>query len=46
MKKDPLIRQALGDHIFNHFVEAKLAAWHEYNATVHPWEIDRFLARF
>jgi len=46
MKKDPLIREALGEHVFDHFVEAKLAAWHDYSATVHPWEIDRYLARY
>jgi len=46
MKKDPLIRVALGDHIFNHFVEAKLAAWQDYAATVHPWEVERYLARY
>jgi glutamine synthetase len=46
MKKDPLMREALGDHVFQHFVEAKLAAWHEYEATVHPWEVERYLARF
>jgi glutamine synthetase len=46
MKKDPLIRQSLGDHIFHHFVEAKLAAWHDYETTVHPWEVDRYLARY
>ena len=46
MKKDPLIRETLGDHIYNHFVEAKLAAWQEYCAAVHPWEIERYLARY
>jgi glutamine synthetase len=46
MKKDPLIRDTLGDHIHSHFVEAKLAAWQDYEATVHSWELDRYLARF
>jgi len=45
MGKDPLIRQALGDHIYNNFVEAKLAAWLDYSRTVHDWEVDRYLAR-
>jgi glutamine synthetase len=40
------MRATLGDHIFNHFVEAKLAAWEDYSKTVHPWEIERFLARY
>jgi glutamine synthetase len=46
MRKDPLIREALGDHIYNHCVEAKLAAWAEHNATVHAWEVERYLARY
>ena len=46
MKKDPLIRAALGDHIFNHFVKAKLATWDAYSATVHPWELERYLGRY
>ena len=46
MRKDSLIRRALGDHIYNHFVEAKLAAWQECHSTVHPWEVDRYLARY
>lgn len=46
MKKDPLIREALGDHIYQHFVEAKTKAWEDYNAEVHPWEVDRYLARY
>jgi glutamine synthetase len=46
LQKDPLMREALGDHVYRHFVEAKLAAWREYNAAVHPWELDRYLARY
>jgi glutamine synthetase len=45
-KKDPLIRETLGDHIFSHFTTAKLAAWEEYSATVHEWEVERYLSRF
>ncbi len=46
MKKDRFIRETLGDHIFTHLHEAALAAWHEYSAVVHPWEVDRFLGRY
>jgi len=46
MEKDPLIRRALGDHIYDHYVAAKQASWDEYSATVHPWELDRYLARY
>jgi len=46
MKKDDVVREALGDHVFNHFVEAKMAAWQEYQSTVHGWEVDRYLSRY
>jgi glutamine synthetase len=46
MKKDTLIRDVLGEHLYQHFVEAKTAAWADYSATVHPWEVERYLARF
>jgi glutamine synthetase len=46
MKKDRLIREVLGEHLFAHFLEAKSTAWAEYCAAVHPWELDRYLARY
>jgi glutamine synthetase len=46
MKKDDIVRAALGDHIYDHFVAAKLAAWQDYISTVHSWELDRYLARY
>jgi glutamine synthetase len=46
LKKSRLIREALGEHIFNHYVEAKEAVWHDYIAQVHPWEHDRYLTRY
>ena len=46
MKKDDVIREALGDQIFSHFIEAKRQEWAEYIAQVHPWELDRYLATY
>jgi glutamine synthetase len=46
LKKDPLIREALGSHILAHFVRAKEEAWREYIAAVHPWELERYLDRY
>jgi glutamine synthetase len=46
MKKDPLIRETLGEHIYNHFVKAKLASWREYSKAVHGWELERYLPRY
>ncbi len=39
-----ILRKALGDHIFNAFIENKKIEWREYRAQVHGWEIDKYLA--
>ena len=46
MEKDPLIRETLGDHIFQHYVRAKRQEWHEYIVRVHQWEIERYLTAY
>ena len=43
LEKDDVLRRALGEHVLDHFVEAKRAEWREYNATVHAWELERYL---
>jgi glutamine synthetase len=45
-KSDPLIREALGDHIYERFLEAKQAEWDEFRMQVTPWEIERYLPIF
>jgi len=39
-----LMREALGDHIFDYLVRNKHAEWDEYKAIVTPYELDRYLA--
>lgn len=46
MRKDRVVRKALGDHIFGHLVHAQLTDWEQYRARVHPWEVDRYLSRY
>ncbi len=46
LEADEVIRTALGDHIFDYFVRNRRAEWREYVAHVHPWEIDRYLAKY
>jgi glutamine synthetase len=43
LEKDDLVRETLGEHIYEHFVEAKRAEWNEYIAQVSPWERARYL---
>jgi len=46
MAEDPVIREALGDYIYERFMEAKKIEWDEYRAQVHSWEIERYLTKF
>jgi len=38
-----LVRDALGHHIFEHFLEAKREEWDSYIRHVSPWEVERYL---
>jgi glutamine synthetase len=46
LEKDEVIREALGDHVYSHFVEAKRAEWDEYRTQVSDWEVERYLEMF
>lgn len=46
LSEDEAIKEALGPHIYNSFVEAKMLEWENYSITVHPWEIDEYLTKF
>ena len=37
------MREALGDHIFDHFVENKKGEWSDYVASVSEWEIEKYI---
>lgn len=46
LQKDEVVKSALGDHIYNRFVEAKLIEWDRYRVQVHPWELEEYLEKF
>ena len=46
LEKDDLLKNALGEHIYDKFVEAKRTEWHQYIAQVHGWEVDRYLQAY
>ena len=46
LEKDDVIRDALGEHIFEHFLAAKRAEWAEYSSAIHPWEVERYLMKY
>jgi glutamine synthetase len=46
LEKSELMREALGDHIFDHFLTAKRTEWDGYIRHVSPWEIERYLSAY
>lgn len=46
LEKDDVIKDALGPHIYEKFMEAKLKEWDEYRTQVHPWEIETYLTKY
>lgn len=43
LKNDEVIQGALGEHLFNNFVEAKTLEWDSYRQDVSQWERDQYL---
>lgn len=46
MSGNVVVKEALGGHIFEKFVEAKTLEWDDYRIQVYPWEIERYLANY
>ncbi len=46
LAQDPVLHEALGDHIFMHYIEAKRIEWNIYRAQVTQWERDQYLANY
>jgi len=43
MRKDDVVREALGDHVFEKLAEAQTAEWDAFRKHVTGWERDRYL---
>ncbi len=44
--KDSFIRETLGEHIYNKYLEGKLREWKKYQTSVMDWEINRYLYKY
>ena len=42
--KSALVKEALGDHVFEKFVENKRIEWDQFRIHVSQWELDRYLS--
>jgi len=43
VEKSELVRETLGDHIFNKFIENKKIEWDSYRTHVSQYEIEKYL---
>ncbi len=43
LENSTLMREALGDHIFNMYLTAKKNEWRQYNEEIHTWELKKYL---
>jgi glutamine synthetase len=43
MRQSKLVREALGEHLFDHFLYIKGQEWNEYRSQVTDWEVQRLL---
>jgi glutamine synthetase len=46
LERNKVMRMALGEHIYNHFIQAKKMEWSDYISRVHQWELDRYLSYY
>ncbi|MFB6222633.1 MAG: type I glutamate--ammonia ligase [Haloarcula sp.] len=46
LEEDEVIQDALGEHVYENFVEAKTQEHKEYLVDVSDWELDRYLEKF
>ena len=45
-QKDPFIKETLGEHVYEKYLEGKLREWRHYRNKVTGWEIDRYLNKY
>ena len=46
LSTSPIMKEALGDHIFYNFIEAKSIEWDSFRTQVTDWEIDQYLKNY
>ncbi|MCL4521084.1 MAG: type I glutamate--ammonia ligase, partial [Firmicutes bacterium] len=44
LEEDPVMMEALGEHIAERYIEAKRIEWDVYRQQVHDWEIEQYLS--
>ncbi|KGX86011.1 type I glutamate--ammonia ligase [Pontibacillus litoralis] len=44
LKKDDKMVEALGEHLYEHFIESKEIEWDMFRTQVHPWEREQYMS--
>ncbi len=46
LREDDVVQEALGPHVYERFIDAKVQEWNDYRSHVSQWEIDRYRSVF
>ncbi len=46
LRRDPVIRATIGEHVFKKYYTAKKDEWRRYNMRVSQWELEEYLGRY
>ncbi|GAH77815.1 unnamed protein product, partial [marine sediment metagenome] len=43
LESDPVIKEALGEHVYHKFIQLKRKEWEEFNLQVTSWELEKYM---
>ncbi len=46
LEADPLIMDALGDHVSSYYIAGKRREWREYKTRVSSWEVEKYMTNY
>ena len=46
MKKSKFVKETLGEHVFEKYIEAKQSEWESYSTKVTKWELEEYLTKY
>jgi glutamine synthetase len=46
LKRDRVVQEALGSHIYRHFLTAKRQEWNAFSHQIHAWELEAYLGKY
>jgi len=46
LSNNEVIKEAIGEHVYENFVKAKMQEWDEYRTNVSEWEIETYISKY